>query len=232
LLRNKVSAIHSVSRFTAEATTPNLGIPVEPEVIPNFIAPNGDEPVDDAILAELPDEPFIFFVGHLRPYKGIEVLLAAYERLPEPPPLVLVGTLASDSPETFPAGVKTFTFVPHGTVMAMWERALFGVSPSIAPEALPSVVLEAMSKGRAMIGSRNGGYADLIAEGQTGLLSEPGDAEELAANMALLIRDPELRKRLGYEAAERAQLFTAERIVPRIERLYRETVATARRDGR
>ena len=233
LLRRKVSAIHSVSRFTAEATVPNLGIlGVEPEVIPNFMSSNGDESVDDAILAELPDEPFIFFVGHLRPYKGVNVLLDAYGRLEDPPPLVLVGTLASDSPEAFPPGVKVFTFVPHGTVMAMWERALFGVSPSIAPEALPSVVMEAMSKGKAMIGSRNGGYSDLIEEGKTGLLGEPGDVEQLVANMALLTDDSELRETLGEAAAERAKLFSAERIVPRIEGLYRETVARARRDGR
>ena len=128
--------------------------------------------------------------------------------------LVLVGTIGPDSPETFPPGVKAFTFVPHGTVMAMWERALFGVSPSIAPEALPSVVLEAMSKGKAMIGSRNGGYSDL------------------AANLALLIEDRELRDRLGEAAEGRAQLFSPDRIVPRFERLYRETVARARRDGR
>lgn len=232
LLRRKVSAIHSVSRFTAEATVPSLAIPgVEPEVIPNFMSSNGAEPVDDAILAELPEEPFIFFVGHLRPYKGVNVLLDAYGRLEGPPPLVLVGTLASDSP-AFPPGVEVFTFVPHGTVMAMWERALFGVSPSIAPEALPSVVMEAMSKGKAMIGSRNGGYSDLIEEGVTGLLSEPGDAGQLAANMSRLIDDVELREGLGEAAAERAGLFTAERIVPRIEHLYRETVARARRDGR
>ncbi len=233
LLRHKVSAIHSVSRFTAQATVPHLGIPgVEPEVIPNFMASNGAEPIDAAILAQLPHEPFIFFVGHLRPYKGVNVLLDAYARLEDPPPLVLVGTLASDSPEAFPPGVEVFTFVPHGTVMAMWERALFGVSPSIAPEALPSVVMEAMSKGKAMIGSRNGGYADLIAEDETGLLGEPGDAEQLAANMARLIEDDGLREKLGQAAAERARLFSAEQVVPKIEDLYRGTVARARRNGR
>jgi glycosyltransferase involved in cell wall biosynthesis len=232
LLQRKVSAIHSVSHFTAEATIPHLGISgVEPQVIPNFMAANGAEPVDDAILAELPDEPFIFFVGHLRPYKGVNVLLDAYGQLDDPPPLVLVGTLASDSPEAFPPGVKVFTFVPHGTVMGMWERALFGVSPSIAPEALPSVVMEAMSRGKAVIGSRNGGYQDLIDEGQTGLLSEPGDAKQLAANMALLIDDEKLRERLGAAGAERAEHFSAEQIVPKIEGLYRGTVARARRDG-
>jgi glycosyltransferase involved in cell wall biosynthesis/GT2 family glycosyltransferase len=228
LLRRKVDAIHSVSRFTGEMTGRNLAIPgVEPVVIPNFLEPNDDEPLDDALLAELPEEPFIFFVGHLRPYKGIEVLLRAYERLEDPPPLVLVGTLSADTPDSFPAGVKVFTYVPHGTVMAMWERALFGVSPSIAAEALPSVVLEAMSKGKAMIGSRIGGYLDLIDEGKTGLLSEPGDDEELAMSMARLIGDEELREALGGEAAVRARLFSPEKIVPRIERLYRQTVAAA-----
>jgi len=226
LLRRKVRAIHSVSGFTADVADRNLKIPdVKPVVIPNFLETDADEPVDETLMGELPSEPFILFVGHLRPYKGIDVLLAAYERIEDPPPLVMVGTIGPDTPEQFPAGVTVFTYVPHTTVMAMWEKALFGVSPSIAPEALPSVVLEAMSKGKAMIGSRIGGYEDLIDDGVTGLLVASGAVDPLAEAMTLLSDDAELRDRLGRGAAERARAFTPEAVLPRIERLYRDTVA-------
>ena len=228
LLRRKVDAIHGVSSFTAEITSANLRVPgVEPVVIPNFLDPEAEEPVDEELLAELPAEPFALFVGHLRPYKGVEVLLAAYELLDDPPPLVMVGTRAADTPERFPPGVKVFTYVPHGTVMEMWRRSLFGVSPSIAPEALPSVVLEAMSAGKATIGSDSGGYGDLIEAGESGLLVEPGSATALAAAISRLASDAELRERLGRRAAERAKLFAPAAIVPRWESLYRETIASA-----
>jgi glycosyltransferase involved in cell wall biosynthesis len=225
LLRRKVRAIHSVSRFTAEVNGNTLRIPgVEPVVIPNFLDREAVEEVDHEIVEGLPEEPFILFVGHLRPYKGVHVLLAAYELLDQPPPLVMVGTTASDSPSSFPLGVTTFTYVPHGTVMEMWRRSLFGVSPSIAPEALPSVVLEAMSEGKAMIGSRIGGYGDMIEEDETGLLVEPGSSRELAQAMALLAGDRELRERLGEAAALRARVFSPESVMPRMESLYQETI--------
>lgn len=229
LLRRKVKAIHSVSQFTADVADRNLRIPgTTPVAIPNFLAGGGDAPVDAELLAKLPGEPFILFVGHLRPYKGIEVLLGAYERIPEPPPLVMVGTIGPDTPERFPDGVTVLTYVPHATVMEMWERALFGVSPSIAPEALPSVVLEAMSRGKAMIGSRIGGYEDMIEESVNGLLAEPGDVDSLAEALTLLSEDDDLRERLGKGALERARDFSPEVVLPKIERLYRDTIAGGR----
>lgn len=228
LLRHKVKAIHSVSGFTADVVDRQLRIPgARPVVIPNFLEPTEESEPDETVLADLPGEPFMLFIGHLRRYKGIEVLLAAYERMKDPPPLVTVGTLGADTPEHFPAGVTVHTYVSHPTVMAIWERSMFGVSPSIAPEALPSVVLEAMSVGKPMIGSDIGGYRDMIEPDGTGLLVPPGDPDALAAAMTLLAGDGELRRRLGERAAQSAGRFSPEAVVPAIERLYRQTLASA-----
>jgi glycosyltransferase involved in cell wall biosynthesis len=133
----------------------------------------------------------------------------------------------SDSPERFPDGTTVITDVPHATVMAIWERALFGVLPTKAPEALGNVVHEAMSKGRAMIGTRPGGQEDMIDDGVTGLLVPGGDAGALAAAMSRLIEDRELRERIEVNARERAKAFTAEVVMPQIERLYYKTVDSA-----
>jgi glycosyltransferase involved in cell wall biosynthesis len=108
--------------------------------------------------------------------------------------------------------------------MAIWERALFGVLPTKAPEALGNVVHEAMSKGRAMIGTRPGGQEDMIEDGETGLLVPGGDVDALTAAMQRLLDDPQLRERLGEKARERSATFTPEAVMPRIERLYYETV--------
>ncbi|HEY3522906.1 MAG TPA: glycosyltransferase, partial [Candidatus Limnocylindrales bacterium] len=65
------------------------------------------------------------------------------------------------------------------------------------PEPLGLVVHEGMSRGRAVIGTRPGGHADLIVDGESGLLVPSGDAVALAAAIARLLADPALRARLG-----------------------------------
>src|SRR5581483_10356975 len=117
--------------------------------------------------------------------------------------------------------------VPHRDVMGAWARCLFGVAPSVWPEPFGSVVHEAMSQGKAMIGTWPGGHTDMIGDGQSGLLVPAGDAGALAEAMRRLIGDGELRERLGREAQARARMYTADVMVPRFEALYRQAVGAA-----
>lgn len=230
VLRRKVSAVHAVSRFVARIMDRFLHVPGAPAtVIPNFHEEEPDEQPDPEVMSRLPAEPFILFVGGFRKIKGIYELFEAYASLAEPPPLVLVGTMMSDSPKEFPPGVTVITDVSHATVMALWEKALFGVLPTKAPEALGNVVHEAMSKGRAMIGTRPGGQEDMIEDGETGLLVPGGDATALAAAMSRLIEDRALRERIEQKARVRARDFTPEVVMPQIEMLYQRTVARSSR---
>jgi len=226
LLRREATAVHAVSRYAARAIDRFLRVPRTPAVvIPNFHEEEHGAAPDPELLAALPERRFILFVGNFRRIKGIYELFEAYGRLSDPPPLVLVGTMTSDSPRSFPAGATVLTDVPHATVMAIWDRALFGVLPSTAPEGLGNVVHEAMGRGRAMIGTRPGGQEDMIDDGETGLLVQGGDATALTAAMRRLIEDPALRQRMEERALARSRDFTAEAVMPRIEALYRETIA-------
>jgi glycosyltransferase involved in cell wall biosynthesis len=228
LMRRKVTRVHAVSHYVAGIMDRFLRVPGPPaKVIPNFHEEEPGERADPETMAKLPSEPFILFVGGFREIKGIYELFEAYESLDEPPPLVLVGTMMSDSPQHFPEGTTVITDVPHATVMAIWERALFGVLPTKAPEALGNVVHEAMSKGRAMIGTRPGGQEDMIEDGETGLLVPGGDAVALAKAMRRLIEDRGLRERIEVNARERALAFTPEVVMPQVEQLYYETVQSA-----
>jgi glycosyltransferase involved in cell wall biosynthesis len=141
------------------------------------------------------------------------------------PPLVLAGTRAPDTPERFPQGTIAIEDVPYPTVLAMWDRALFGVFPTRNPEPLGNVVHEAMSRGRAVIGTTPGGHEDMIEDGESGLLVPTGDIDALTAAMARLAGDADLCKRLGAAALVRALDFTPEVVMPQMERLYRQTVA-------
>jgi len=76
------------------------------------------------------------------------------------------------------------------------------VVPSILPEPFGCVVMESMAAGTPVIGSRCGGIPEQIMDGITGLLFTPGDENELAGALALLMEDNALRLRLG-EAGQR-----------------------------
>jgi glycosyltransferase involved in cell wall biosynthesis len=110
----------------------------------------------------------------------------------------------------------------HADAMQALARCLFAVVPSIVPDALPTVALEAMSRGKAVVASSIGGLPDVVLSGMTGLLAPPGDAEDLATKMAELLDDPGLSQRLGEAGRRRLrEEFSADIVVPRIEAVYR-----------
>jgi glycosyltransferase involved in cell wall biosynthesis len=231
LLARKMTGLHSVSSYVQDVTVRNLGLPGPGEdglvevTIPSFQEVPSSEGVDlDQWQARLPQEPFILFVGAFRRVKGLETLFDAYRRLSSPPPLVLMGTFERDSPSDFPADSIVLTDVPNAAVMAAWERAMFGVMPSLWPEPLGATVAEGMSRGKPVIGTKPGGHADMLTE-STGILVPQGDVDALATAMAELIGDPEQRQRLGRAAAERARSFRAESVLPRFEEAYRTVIA-------
>lgn len=235
LLTRKLSGVHSISTYVEQIVGRDFlgGARIVKEIIPSFQEDDREmercaEPAIQSYLEQLPSEPFILFVGALRRVKGLEQLLTAYERLDSPPPLVLIGTVERDTPRVFPGGAVVLQNFPHQAVMAAWERALFGVIPSLWPEPLGSVVYEGMSRGKAMIGTKPGGHTDMIVNGETGLLVPQGDVDALAAAMRELLSDGALRERLGEAARERATLFTAEVVIPRFEQLYQQLIARSK----
>ena len=260
LLRRHVRGIHSVSRFVERIVRRDLlrdagdagdaGVvalpsawhhgPREgwepvleriPDIVPASLAA-APAPEDAGRLEALPHEPFILFVGALQPYKGLNVLLAAYEllragRVPlaQPvPPLVVIGVRHPDTP-SFPDGITVIESAPHAVVMAAWERSLFGVAPSIWPDPLPGVVREPMTRGRPVVATEVGGNPDMVTSGVNGLLVPAGDARALAEAMACLIDDRELRERLGRNARDSVSEFTPDGVAARFESFYDRVMA-------
>jgi glycosyltransferase involved in cell wall biosynthesis len=244
LLRRRVAAIHSVSTYVREIVRRDFLDDRRPgtatahvihDVIPS---PLHAAPSDSAgrrlgqYLGQLPREPFILFVGAFRRVKGVEQLLDAYSRLDSPPRLVLIGTIERDTPRVFPPGVTVLTNFPHEAVMASWERCLFAALPSFWPEPFGTVVAEAMSCGKAVIGTTPGGHGDVIAHGVTGLLVPAGDSAALAEAMKTLISDQDLRDQLGQAAQKRVRELTAANAAESFERLYRAVVQAQARGPR
>jgi glycosyltransferase involved in cell wall biosynthesis len=79
------------------------------------------------------------------------------------------------------------------------------VAPSVQAEPFGCVVMEAMVVGTPVIGSRGGGIAEQIVDGETGVLFPPGDVEALAAGLERLLGDEALRRRMGAAGIERVR---------------------------
>jgi glycosyltransferase involved in cell wall biosynthesis len=238
LLARKMTGLHSVSNFVHDVTVRHLfGAEGAPDGLVQVTIPSfqdvafGDqtESPDGEVgpyLSRLPTEPFILYVGAFRKVKGLETLFDAYKRLESPPPLVLMGTYERDSPEEFPADAVVLVDVPHAAVMAAWDRAMFGVMPSLWPEPFGSTVAEGMIRGKPVIGTTLGGHVDMIGD-DAGMLVPQGDVGALEAAMRTLIADPERRDRYGQAASARARDFSASAVIPRFEQAYLDVIAAA-----
>jgi phosphatidylinositol alpha-1,6-mannosyltransferase len=125
------------------------------------------------------------------------------------------------------AGIASSVFlpgrVPAGTLSRLFQRCVAHVMPS-RQEGFGLVHLEAMNFGKACVGCRHDGAADVIVDGVTGLLAEnPDDPDELAGLLCRLLGDAGYAARLG--AAGFARLhgqFTARHVQERLVRMIGE----------
>ena len=144
-------------------------------------------------VREEADPPEVLFAGRLSPEKGILELVAATEGMN----LVVAG----DGPLRTLVP-RALGFVPHEELERLYDRAAVVVLPSYR-EGLPLCVLEAMAHGRPVVATRVGGIPELVEDGVTGFLVEPGDVAGLRVALERLLADPMLRRRMGREARRR-----------------------------
>lgn len=226
ILRRRVRGLQSCSKYMQETLHGHLLRKEQINrlrtdvVIPDYRVDDDAPPPEP--VSGLPKEPYILFVGALRTIKGVHILFPAYEKLRNPPPLVLVGTPSGDRLPPVPRGAMVVEGLPHDQVMAAWSGALFGVAPSVLPEPLGNVIHEAMSMGRTVVGTVPSGQTEMIIDGRTGLLVQSGDVDELAAAMQRLIDEPALRARLEREALEWSARFSEHVQLPAFEKLLRD----------
>ena len=173
-------------------------------------------------------------VGRLTPYKGFEVLVEALASV-EDATLLLVGH-----------GECEYALRRLARARGLGDRIAFAgelddetlasacagadafVLPSLdRSEAFGLVLLEAMRAGLAVVASAiaGSGVGFVVVDGETGLLSVPGDAQALAAAINRL-RNADLRLRLGVAGRQRwQQAFSLDVSARRVRRLYQEIVS-------
>jgi glycosyltransferase involved in cell wall biosynthesis len=223
LLRRVTDRFIAVSEAVAESNRLG-GWPYE--VIPNFLARKPAVAIERTApwIAQLPECPFLLFVGALGAHKGLAILFEAYRSLTDPPPLVAIGHRWVDTPATVPPGVRLLEDWPHEAVLAAWQRSMLGLIPSTWPEPFGIVALEAMQAGVPLVASAVGGLADIVEDGNAGLLVPPGDPDALARAITRLLADPAARATMSAAGRRAAEGYAAELVVPRIEAVYRAVV--------
>jgi glycosyltransferase involved in cell wall biosynthesis len=179
--------------------------------------------------------PLVVCVANNRPRKGVPVLIEAAGLLAAEcdAHFLLVGR-GMTSPEirkriaeTGRAG-RFHCFDFRSDVLAIVAACDIAVLPSLRREGLPKTVVEAMALGIAPIVTDTGGSAELVVDGESGLVVPPGDAAALAAAIESLCVDRERARAMG--AAARLRLGTAFRVEDAVAahlRMYRELAGRA-----
>lgn len=111
--------------------------------------------------------------------------------------------------------------IPHDDVLALYDLADLVVVPSVWPEPLSRVILEAMVNGKPVVATRAGGSPEAVAENVTGLLVPKRNPEALADAIVALLADDQRRERMGRAALERIEtVFDPDHSLEQLIRLY------------
>jgi len=195
------------------------GLPAERlRIKPHFVDNDHIEPQWDQRTGGL-------FVGRLSPEKGLDLLMDACRRLGTPD-LRIVGSGPLE-PQVAPAfGEKYLGYQERAQVLQLLGRASFLVAPSTCYETFGLVGIEAFSCGTPVIASRRGSFGELVRDGITGLLFEPGDASDLANKIQWALAHPDAMREMGRAArAEYLSRYTPLRNYQMLMEIYQEAMA-------
>jgi glycosyltransferase involved in cell wall biosynthesis len=186
------------------------------------LLPNAAPRVTDAGAFDPGPRPVLAFAGRLTAQKDLGVALAALRELDGVRLLI-----AGDGPERArleaAAGerVEFLGPLPRAEVLGLLRAADAAILTS-AWENFPHGVVEALAVGTPVIATRTGGVAEVVTDGENGLLVEPGDAGAFAAAVRRYLGDPELQARLRAAAAPSVAAYGADAVYARLAAILEE----------
>jgi glycosyltransferase involved in cell wall biosynthesis len=194
------------------------GLPAEKIVVkPNFVYPDPGRGEHKG--------NFALFVGRLSAEKGVRTLLSAW-RLLKDISLKIVGngslmTEVKERVRRERLTIEVLGWRPREEVFALMQAASFLLFPSECYEGFPMAIVEAFACGLPVVASRLGAMAEIVEDGRTGLLFEPGNPKDLAAKVEWLLSHPQDLAQMSKEArAEYEAKYTAERNYEMLMAIY------------
>jgi glycosyltransferase involved in cell wall biosynthesis len=192
----------------------------------------------DATIARF-DEPTMLYLGRLKKYKGVDLVIRALAALRDGgvPARLLIAGQGDARPELEKLVAElqvqdrcTFLgFVTDERKRELFRRSWVHVLAS-PKEGWGISNLEAAACGTATVASDSPGLRDSVRDGTTGFLVPHGDVPALADRIGSILRDSELRDRLGRQAREFAQYFSWERSAVATEEHLMATAEPIRRN--
>jgi len=172
---------HGRGKFVAGGLPPDRIV-----VKPNFVHPDPGPGVRGG--------GFALFVGRLSPEKRLETLMRAWDKLGARVPLKIAGTGPLEGRlREWRAGRPAVHLLGPVTplqVQSLMKEAKNLIAPSVWYETFLRVLVEAFAAGLPVVASRLGAMAEIVEDGVTGLLCEPGDSEDLADRVRWVFSHP------------------------------------------
>ncbi|GAA4556718.1 glycosyltransferase family 4 protein [Pseudonocardia xishanensis] len=190
---------------------------------------------DPGLLRSGPGE-HVLYLGRLSDPKGLPTLMRAWDSLAAAGgigvPLVLAGGgELEESARRWARGRADVRFLglqDDAGCRRLTAAASAVVLPSTTRETFGLVVVEAMATGVPVVASRLGALAELVVEGRTGLLHEPGDPASLADALRTVVTDRDLNRSLGSGGRRRyEEAFTPAVGLEALVSGYREVIAAS-----
>lgn len=221
--QNKVTRYIALNEFCRRKFIEG-GLPAERVMVKsNFV---------DFMLPPLAERKGFLFVGRLSGEKGLDVLVNAWS---------LLGSgllrVAGTGPE---AGLlhghprlNALGAISSEQVRNEMAHSVALVLPSICYESFPRTLVEAFACALPVIASRLGPLTDLVEEGVTGLLFEPGDAADLAQKLSWAQAHPERMAEMGRNARAKYEAeFSAKKNYAQLIAIYEEAISVVAKEIR
>jgi glycosyltransferase involved in cell wall biosynthesis len=153
----------------------------------------------------LTNNGYILYSGRLSYEKGIETLIKAVSLCKDIKLLIAgdgpIRLKLEDLTKNFiPDKVEFLGYLDRESLKKIIKGAMFVVVPSQWYENFPYSILESFAFGKPVVGSNIGGIPELVKEGETGLLFEPGNSVELAEKISYLVNNTGKIKEMGLQA--------------------------------
>lgn len=226
--RKEDTWLHKVNRFIAltnfaKSKFVKAGFPADKiRVKANFV----HDPLQESPDVDRTLPAFALFVGRLSEEKGLKTLLKAWSTMTDQTVLKIAGGGPLAELVSGKNNIEALGLQDAKQISALMQEAAFLVLPSEWYEGFPLVLVEAFAHGLPVLASNLGSMADIIKDGETGLLFTPCNADDLASKAKWLLENPLKAQMLGDKARRTfLEKYTAEQNYVEQMAIYEDAMA-------